>query len=101
MRKHADYARNFSDPLSSFVVRSIFPTATMTMDGKGYPRGIKGAQIPLAARIFAIADVWDALRSDRLTARPARDRVIEHMKTLLHPLRPGRSIRLYADTRSV
>ncbi|MCQ3939134.1 MAG: hypothetical protein DPW18_19125 [Chloroflexi bacterium] len=34
-------------------------------DGSGYPRGLKGEQIPLAARIFAIVDVWDALRSDR------------------------------------
>lgn len=34
-------------------------------DGTGYPRGMKGEQIPLAARIFAVADVWDALRSDR------------------------------------
>ncbi len=34
-------------------------------DGTGYPRGLKGEQIPLAARIFAVADVWDALRSDR------------------------------------
>lgn len=34
-------------------------------DGKGYPRGLKGEQIPLAARIFAVVDVWDVLRSDR------------------------------------
>lgn len=34
-------------------------------DGSGYPRGLKGDQIPLAARIFAVVDVWDALRSDR------------------------------------
>ena len=34
-------------------------------DGSGYPRGLKGEQIPLAARIFAIVDVWDALLSDR------------------------------------
>ncbi|MFN2150186.1 MAG: HD-GYP domain-containing protein, partial [Anaerolineales bacterium] len=34
-------------------------------DGTGYPRGLKGEQIPLAARIFAVVDVWDALRSDR------------------------------------
>jgi HD-GYP domain-containing protein (c-di-GMP phosphodiesterase class II) len=34
-------------------------------DGTGYPRGLKGEQIPLAARIFAVADVWDALTSDR------------------------------------
>lgn len=35
------------------------------LDGTGYPRGLKGEQIPLAARIFAVVDVWDALRSDR------------------------------------
>ncbi|MGB8980885.1 MAG: HD domain-containing phosphohydrolase [Anaerolineales bacterium] len=34
-------------------------------DGTGYPRGLKGEEIPLAARIFSIVDVWDALRSDR------------------------------------
>ncbi|MCJ7733429.1 MAG: HD-GYP domain-containing protein, partial [Anaerolineales bacterium] len=34
-------------------------------DGTGYPRGIKGELIPLAARIFAIVDVWDALTADR------------------------------------
>lgn len=34
-------------------------------DGKGYPRGLQGKEIPLAARIFAVADVFDALTSDR------------------------------------
>ena len=34
-------------------------------DGSGYPRGLKGEQIPLAARIFSLVDVWDALSSDR------------------------------------
>jgi len=34
-------------------------------DGTGYPRGLKGADIPLAARIFAVVDVYDALISDR------------------------------------
>ena len=34
-------------------------------DGTGYPRGLKGEEIPLAARIFAVVDVWDALTSDR------------------------------------
>jgi PAS domain S-box-containing protein len=34
-------------------------------DGTGYPRGLKGEEIPLSARIFAVVDVWDALRSDR------------------------------------
>ena len=34
-------------------------------DGTGYPRGLKGNEIPIAARIFAVADVWDAITSDR------------------------------------
>lgn len=34
-------------------------------DGTGYPRGLKGEQIPLGARIFAIADTFDAMTSDR------------------------------------
>jgi len=34
-------------------------------DGSGYPRGLKEYEIPLSARIFAVADVWDELSSDR------------------------------------
>ena len=34
-------------------------------DGSGYPSGLKGEEIPLAARLFAIIDVFDALTSDR------------------------------------
>lgn len=34
-------------------------------DGSGYPEGLKGTEIPLPARIFAVVDVWDALTSDR------------------------------------
>lgn len=39
-------------------------------DGSGYPRGLRGAEIPLAARLFAVADVWDILRCER-PYRPA------------------------------
>lgn len=34
-------------------------------DGTGYPKGLKGEEIPISARIFAVVDVWDALTSDR------------------------------------
>lgn len=34
-------------------------------DGSGYPRGLKGEEIPLAARLFSVVDIWDALTNDR------------------------------------
>jgi len=50
-------------------------------DGTGYPYGLKGEAIPLAARVFAIIDVWDALSSDR-PYRDALDQtvVLGHIK---------------------
>ena len=50
-------------------------------DGTGYPQGLKGEDIPIYARIFAIADVWDALLSDRpyREAWP-REKAFAHIK---------------------
>jgi HD-GYP domain-containing protein (c-di-GMP phosphodiesterase class II) len=49
-------------------------------DGSGYPRGLKGEQIPLSARIFAVVDVWDALSSDRPYRNAwSRERVAEYL----------------------
>lgn len=48
-------------------------------DGTGYPRGLKGEEIPLSARIFAIADVWDALSHDRPYNKAwSREKIIEY-----------------------
>ncbi|MBI5081980.1 MAG: hypothetical protein HZB17_11875 [Chloroflexi bacterium] len=50
-------------------------------DGTGYPRQLKGEQIPLVARIFAVVDVWDALISDRpYRAAWPRDKVSEYIR---------------------
>ncbi len=50
-------------------------------DGSGYPRGLKGDQIPLAARLFAVVDVWDATTSDR-PYRPAwtKEKALQHIR---------------------
>jgi HD-GYP domain-containing protein (c-di-GMP phosphodiesterase class II) len=48
-------------------------------DGTGYPQGLKGNNIPLAARVFAVADVWDALGSDRCYNQAwSREKVIAY-----------------------
>lgn len=50
-------------------------------DGSGYPRGLKGEDIPLAARMFAVVDAWDTLLSDR-PYRPAwsRDGTLNYIR---------------------
>jgi putative nucleotidyltransferase with HDIG domain len=50
-------------------------------DGSGYPQGLSGENIPLAARIFSVIDVWDALASDR-PYRPAWEEkeIIKYLK---------------------
>jgi len=52
-------------------------------DGTGYPRGLKGEEIPVAARLFAIVDIWDALRSDRPYRRSWPEaQVLAHLRNL-------------------
>jgi PAS domain S-box-containing protein len=66
MRQHPTYAYNMLMPIKYLNYALDIPYCHHEKwDGTGYPRGLKGEQIPLAARIFAVVDVWDALRSDR------------------------------------
>jgi len=52
-------------------------------DGTGYPKGLKDKEIPLPARIFALVDVWDALRSDRpYRLAWTKEKVREHIRSL-------------------
>lgn len=52
-------------------------------DGRGYPQGLKGEEIPLSARIFAIVDIWDALLSDRpYRPRWSKQQVRDYLRSL-------------------
>ncbi|MBI4770134.1 MAG: HD domain-containing protein, partial [Chloroflexi bacterium] len=81
MRQHPQFAYDMLAPIAYLRPALDIPYCHHEKwDGTGYPRGLKGEEIPLAARIFAVADVWDALRSDR-PYRPAwpEERVWEYV----------------------
>jgi HD-GYP domain-containing protein (c-di-GMP phosphodiesterase class II) len=71
MRLHPIYAYQMLYPIEYLRPAIEIPYCHHEKwDGTGYPRGLKGEEIPLAARIFAVVDVFDALTSDR-PYRPA------------------------------
>jgi HD-GYP domain-containing protein (c-di-GMP phosphodiesterase class II) len=66
MRCHPQYARDMLLPIEYLRPALDIPYYHHEKwDGTGYPNGLKAEQIPLAARLFAVVDVWDALTSDR------------------------------------
>lgn len=66
MRQHPAYAKAFIDEIEFLKPALAIPyNHHEKWDGSGYPKGLKGEQIPFEARIFAVVDVWDALTSDR------------------------------------
>jgi HD-GYP domain-containing protein (c-di-GMP phosphodiesterase class II) len=66
MRKHPQYAFDLLYPILFLRPSIDIPYSHHEWwDGTGYPQKLKGEEIPLPARIFAIVDVWDALLSDR------------------------------------
>ncbi|MFH1217144.1 MAG: HD domain-containing phosphohydrolase [Pseudomonadota bacterium] len=82
MRSHTDIAFKLLSPVPYLRQSLDIPYCHHEKwDGSGYPQGLKGQQIPLGARIFAIIDVWDALTSDR-PYRPAwsREKTLAHIR---------------------
>jgi len=66
VREHPTYAHELLSTIPAFAAAAEIPYCHHEKwDGTGYPRGLKGEQIPLSARIFAVVDVWFALRSER------------------------------------
>jgi HD-GYP domain-containing protein (c-di-GMP phosphodiesterase class II) len=67
VRKHPIYAYELFYPIEYLRNCISIPYAHHEKwDGTGYPQGLKGNQIPLPARLFAVVDVWDSLSCDRV-----------------------------------
>jgi Response regulator containing a CheY-like receiver domain and an HD-GYP domain len=84
MKRHPVFAYEMLSPISYLRNALDIPYCHHEKwDGTGYPRGLKGAQIPQAARIFAVVDVWDALRSRRPYRAPwTTDKTRQHIRAL-------------------
>jgi PAS domain S-box-containing protein len=66
MRKHPQFAYEMLSSITYLKSALTIPYCHHEKwDGTGYPRGLKGEQIPLEARLFSVVDVWDAVTSDR------------------------------------
>ncbi len=66
IRRHPQYALEWLSPIPFLKPALDIPAYHHEKwDGSGYPFGLCGEAIPLAARIFAVVDVWDALTNDR------------------------------------
>jgi len=66
MRRHPTYAYQMLAPITYLRGALDIPYCHHEKwDGTGYPQALKNQEIPLAARVFAVIDVWDALAFDR------------------------------------
>lgn len=81
MEQHVDFAYEMLAPIPYLKPALNIPYFHHEKwDGTGYPLGLKGEQIPLEARIFALVDVWDALLSDRPYRKAwSREQTIEYI----------------------
>ena len=84
MRMHPSYAFQMLKPITYLRLALDIPYCHHEKwDGTGYPRGLKAEQIPLAARIFCIVDVYDALTSDRPYRKGwSREKTMDHIREL-------------------
>lgn len=82
MRKHPVYAFEMLSSIDYLRPALDIPYCHHERwDGSGYPRGLKGKQIPLEARIFAVVDVFDALTNDRPYRKAwARETALEYIR---------------------
>jgi putative nucleotidyltransferase with HDIG domain len=84
MRKHTTFAYELLSPIDYLRPALDIPYCHHEKwNGTGYPRGLKGERIPLAARIFAVVDIYDAMCSERPYHPPLpEEAVLEHISSL-------------------
>jgi hypothetical protein len=82
MHKHPEFAYDMLKDISYLSAAVKIPYCHHEKwDGSGYPRGLKGKEIPLEARIFSVVDVWDAMRSDRSYRKAIpENQVVEYLR---------------------
>jgi putative two-component system response regulator len=103
MKRHPTYALELLGPVAFLKPSLDIPYCHHEKwDGTGYPQGLKGDEIPVAARLFAVADIWDALRSDRpyraaWTPERARDHIAALAGSHLDPDAVGTFMKLLAE----
>lgn len=84
MRRHTEIAKEMLLPVSFLRPALDIPYCHHEKwDGTGYPRGLKGNDIPLVARLFAVIDVYDALTSDRPYREAwSKSKTVAHLRSL-------------------
>jgi HD-GYP domain-containing protein (c-di-GMP phosphodiesterase class II) len=91
MRKHPKIGHDMIHEISFLSgAAAIVMAHHERFDGKGYPKGLKAEEIPIGARIFVIADTFDAMTSDRpyrraLSPETAREEIIRCSGTQFDP----------------
>ena len=84
-------------PALGGVARQVIACHHERWDGSGYPRGLRGVEIPIAARIFAVVDAYDAMTNDQ----PYRDALsVEERRATRSRRRPGSSSTRTSSPRS-
>jgi HD-GYP domain-containing protein (c-di-GMP phosphodiesterase class II) len=83
LRRHPDYAFQWLSRIEYLRPALDIPYCHHEKwNGSGYPHGLKGKEIPLAARLFAVIDVWDALLSERPYKRAwSVEKAVEYLKS--------------------
>jgi len=82
MKKHPEYAYQMLSPIGFLKQALDVPYCHHERwDGKGYPRGLKGKEIPFTARIFTVFDVYDALTNDRIYSKGrSKEEAIQYIR---------------------